>query len=131
MFSQLAKQLTPVQVSSIFKQMKTFVGIPDVLNRLLRIGNIFSFRSTVVYDVSMSWNDILLYWIEILVCKNGPKLKRIINDCKVRYHQSIVGYTLENSELVRKYSEIVWASIISSLGVTRYECLPPIFYLTW
>ena len=54
MFSQLAKQLTPVQVSSIFKQMKTFVGIPDVLNRLLRIGNIFSFRSTVVYDVSMS-----------------------------------------------------------------------------
>ena len=47
MFSQLAKQSTPVQVSSIFKQMKTPVDIPDVLNRFLRIRNVFFFRSSV------------------------------------------------------------------------------------
>lgn len=122
MFSQLAKQSTPVQVSSIFKQMKTPVDIPDVLNRFLRIRNVFFFRSSVWCQYQL--NDILLKWIEILVCKNGPKLKdTTINECKLRYHWSIVGYTLDNSESVKQYSRIVWASTISSLRVTRYDCL--------
>ena len=38
-------------VSSILKQMKTFVDVPDVSNRFLRIENVFS---DVVYDVSIS-----------------------------------------------------------------------------
>ena len=35
-----------VLVSSIFRQMKTFVDVPDVLNRISRIGNVF-FRCSV------------------------------------------------------------------------------------
>ena len=42
---------THVLVSSILKQMKTFVDVPDVSNRFLRIENVFS---DVVYDVSIS-----------------------------------------------------------------------------
>ena len=37
---------TQVLVSSIFKQMKTFVDVPGVLNRFSRMGNVF-FRCSV------------------------------------------------------------------------------------
>ena len=37
---------THVLVSSIFKQMKTFVDVPGVLNRISRMGNVF-FRCSV------------------------------------------------------------------------------------
>ena len=36
-----------VLVSGIFKQRKTFVDIPVVLNRFSRIGNVFFFRYSV------------------------------------------------------------------------------------
>ena len=39
-------------VSGIFKQMKTYVDIPDVLNRFSKMGMFSS--SDVVYDVSIS-----------------------------------------------------------------------------
>ena len=34
------------------------------------------FSSDVVYDVSISWTDMLSKWIKILVCENEPKLKK-------------------------------------------------------
>ena len=34
------------------------------------------FSSDVVYDVSISWTDILSKWIKILVRENEPKLKK-------------------------------------------------------
>ena len=40
-----------------------------------------------------------------------------INDFELRYQRSIVGYSPENSESVKQYSRIVWASLIYSLGV--------------
>ena len=39
-------------VSGIFKQIKTFVDIPDALNRFSKMGKFSS--SDVVYDVSIS-----------------------------------------------------------------------------
>ena len=34
------------------------------------------FSSDVVYDVSISWTNMLSKWIKILVCENEPKLKK-------------------------------------------------------
>ena len=60
----------------------------------------------------------------ILVWKNEPKLKETaINYFESRHHQSIEEYTRDNSELVNQDARIVWASLISSLEVSRYDCL--------
>ena len=40
-------------------------------------------------------------------------------------------YTRENSELVKQYARIVWASLISSLEVASYDREPHRFYLTF
>ena len=44
-----------------------------------------------------------------------------INDFELRYQRSIVGYSPENNESVKQCSRIVWASLISSLGVAWYD----------
>ena len=49
---QLAKQSTRMLVSSSFKQLRTFVIVPDVLIKFSKIRNVFF--SDVVYDVSIS-----------------------------------------------------------------------------
>ena len=62
----------------------------------------------------------------ILVWENEPKLKETaINYFESRHHQtsSIEEYTRDNSELVNQDARIVWASLISSLEVSRYDCL--------
>ena len=63
-------------------------------------------------------------WLIILVWENEPKLKETtVNYFESRHHQSIEEYTRDNSELVNQDARIVWASLISSLEVSRYDCL--------
>ena len=64
-------------------------------------------------------------WLIILVWENEPKLKETtVNYFEFRHHQSIEEYTSDNSELVNKDARIVWASLISSLEIARYDFLP-------
>ena len=63
-------------------------------------------------------------WLIILVWENEPKLKETtVNYFESRHHQSIEEYTRDNSELVNQDARIVWASLISSVEVSRYDCL--------
>ena len=60
----------------------------------------------------------------ILVWKNEAKLKETtVNYFESRHNQSIEEYTRDNSEFVNQDARIVWASLISSLDVSRYDCL--------
>ena len=47
MFSQLARRSTHMLVSGIFKRLRTFVGVTDVLNGFPKIGNVFFFLCSV------------------------------------------------------------------------------------
>ena len=68
-------------------------------------------------------------WLIILVWENEPKLKETtVNYFESRHHHSIEEYTRDNSELVNQDARIVWASLISSLEVARYNCLPHHFF---
>ena len=63
--------------------------------------------------------------------ENEPKLKETmcpVNYIEFRHHQSIEGYTRDNSELVNQDARIVVASVISSFEVARYDCLPHHFF---
>ena len=78
--------------------------------------------------------EIIFYWTWLitLVWENEPKLKeKTVNYFALRHHRSIDGYTREKGESVKKYSRIVWASLISPLEVVRYDCLPHRFSLTF
>ena len=44
--------------------------------------------------------------------------------------RSIEEYSRVNSESVKQYTRIVWASLISSLEFARYDCLPHRFSRT-
>ena len=46
-----------------------------------------------------------------------------VNYFEFRLHWSIEEYTRDNSELVNQDARIVWASLLSSLEVSRYDCL--------
>ena len=59
-----------------------------------------------------------------MVWENEPKLKETtVNYFEFRHHQSIEECTRDNSELVNQDARIVWASLISSVEVSRYDCL--------
>ena len=58
--------------------------------------------SDIVYDVSISWNDILLKGIKILVCETSQIKETTINYFELRYQRSIVGY----SQGIRNWKEI-------------------------
>ena len=49
----------------------------------------------------------------------------------LRHDWSISVYTRENHELINLDARIVWASLISSLEVPRYDCLPHRFSQTF
>ena len=60
----------------------------------------------------------------VLVLENEPKLKETtVNYFESRHHQSIEEYTRDNGELVNQDAKIVWASLLSSLEVSRYDYL--------
>ena len=65
--------------SSSFKQLRTFVIVPDVLIKFSRIRNVFF--SDVVYDVSISWNYILLSLTDNFGLGKWAKIER--NDDKL------------------------------------------------
>ena len=52
------------------------------------------------------------------------------NDGKL-LRRSIEEYTRVNNESVKQYARIVWASLISSLEVARFDCLPHRFSQTF
>ena len=61
---------------------------------------------------------------------NEPKLKATtVNYLVLIHHWLIEEYMRENSESVKQCARIIWASLISSLEVTRYDYLPHRFSL--
>ena len=48
----------------------------------------------------------------------------------LRHHRSPEEYKRENGESVNQNARILWASIVSSLEVARYDWLPHGFFLT-
>ena len=59
-----------------------------------------------------------------MVWEDETKLKETtVNHFESGHHQSIEEYTGDNSELVNQDARIVWASLISSVEVSRYDCL--------
>ena len=86
---------------------------------------------TCVMSISV---EIIFFWARllILVRENEPKLKETtVNYFEFRHQQSIEECTRDNSELVNQDARIVWASLISSLEVARYDCLPHRFSPTF
>ena len=78
--------------------------------------------------------EFIFYWARLIISvwDNEPKLKKkTVNYFALRHHWSIEEYTREHSESVKRYARIAWASLISSLKVARYDCLPHRFSLTF
>ena len=111
-------------VSGIFKQLRTFVVVPDVLSKFSEIESLFFFRE--VCDVSISSNYILLSMTDNFSLRKWAKIER---NGSLDIHSRLKSiYTCDNSELVNQDARIVWASLISSLEVARYDCLPHHFF---
>ena len=67
-----------------------------------------------------------IFRLIISVWENEPKLKETtVNHFALRHSWWIEVYTCsEHGKSVKLYARTVWASLISSLEVARYECLP-------
>ena len=66
-------------VSGIFKQLRIFVVVPNVLSKFSKIGNLFFWDE--VYDVSVNWKCILLSVTDNFGLGKWVKIER--NDGKV------------------------------------------------
>ena len=80
--------------------------------------------SDEVHDVGISWNYILLSATYNFGLGKGAKIER--NDSKPLCVKTLLVdwgvYTCsEHSESVKQYARIVWAFLISSLEVARYD----------
>ena len=80
--------------------------------------------SDEVHDVGISWNYILLNATYNFGLGKGAKIER--NDSKpLRVKTLLVDWGVytcsEHSESVKQYARIVWAFLISSLEVARYD----------
>ena len=128
-FSQLARWSTRTLVSGIFKQPRTSIVVPNVFNKFSKIGNVFF--SDEVYDVSISWNYILLSVNYNFGLGKWAKSER--NDGKLLcVKTSPVDWSVYTwAQWISKteYARIVWNSLTSSLEVARYDCLPYRFLL--
>ena len=110
-------------VSGIFKQLRTFVIVPWCDEQIFEYRESFLLQRKCAMLASV---EIIFFWawLIILVWENEPKLKETtVNYFESRHHQSIEEYTRDNSELVNQDARIVWASLLSSLEVSRYEYL--------
>ena len=90
--------------------------------------------SDEVHDVSIGWNYFLLGVTYNSGLGKWAKIER--NDSKPLCVKTLLVdwgvYTCsEHSESVKQYARIVWASLISSLEVARYDCLPHRFSPTF
>ena len=85
--------------------------------------------SDVVYDVSISWNYILLCPNDnFRLKKMRPKLKETtVNNFEQRLDRSIEEYTRENSESVKQYARIglLLYLLLKLLGMTAYSTVFP------
>ena len=84
MFSQLAKRSTRILASGIFKQLRTFVVVPDVSSKFSKIGNVFFFRWSVrcqhqlkLYSIERNDGQLLCahhwswaQWVSKTICQN-------------------------------------------------------------
>ena len=107
--SQLAQRSTRMLVS----------GRPSLLFLMFwanfRRKKIFFLQMRCMMSASVK---IIWYWawLIISVWQNEPILKETtVNYPKLRHHRSTEESTRENSESVKQYARIVWASLISSL----------------
>ena len=125
-FSQLA--VKRMLVSGIFKQLRTFSEVPDVLRKISEDRESFLLQKKCVMSASVE-SIFFWAWLIIFVWENEPKLKETtVNDFEFRHQQSIQEYTRDNSKLVNQDARIVWASLISSLEVARYDYLLHLFF---
>ena len=125
-----SKAINTHLVSGIFKQQRTFIVVSDVYSQFSNMG-MFSPQMKSVISASL---EIIFFWawLIISVCENEPKLKETtVNYFVLRYQRSLEEYTRENGEIVIQEARIVWASLTSSLEVTRYDYLSHRFCLTF
>ena len=84
------------------------------MSKFSKIGNLFFFRWSVRNYILLSVTDNFCEGKWAKIERNDGKLLRwSIEEC-----------TRVNSESVQQYAKIVWASLISSLEVARYDSLP-------
>ena len=82
----------------------------------------FSFPSSLSASVEIIFCWV---WLIISVWESELKLKEMtVNYFALRHHQSVEEYTCENNESEKQYTRITWTSLISSLEVAWYYCLP-------
>ena len=122
MFSQLAKRSTRMQVSGIFKQLRTLVIVPDALSKFWEDWECFIFQMQYMVSVLA---EIIFYcaWLIILVWVNEPKSK----ETTVKYFASIEECTRENGESLKQYSRIVLATEIFSWSCQVWLPAPKFF----
>ena len=81
--------------------------------------------SDEVHNVSISWNYILLSVTYNFGWGKGAKIER--NDSKPLCVKTLGDWGVytcsEHSESVKQFARIVWAFLVSSLEVARYDCL--------
>ena len=82
------------------------------------VWNLFSSGKVTIEEIRKELCYAGLHSIDNFGLGKWAKIER--ND---GHHRSIEDYTRENTESVNQYSRIVWASLISSLEVARYDCL--------
>ena len=81
MFLQLAKRSTRILGSGIFKELKTFIVVPNILSKFSKIGHVFFFSWSVwcqhQLKCMMSASvEIIFYWAWLIVYvrENEPKI---------------------------------------------------------
>ena len=125
MFSQLSKRSTRMLISGIFKQLRIFVVVPDVSSKFSKVGNVLSQMKcmmSVSVEIIFCWA-----WLIISIWENEPKLNDKLLPVK-GHHRSIEEYKRDNSESVKQHARTVWASLVSSLELARYDLLAPPFH---
>ena len=110
---------TRMLVSGIFRQLTTFVVVLDVLTKFYEDRECFLLQRKCMMSALI---EIVFYWARVIISvwENEPKLK-----------ETTVYTCSEHSESVKRCARIVWASLISSLEVARYDCLPHRFSPTF
>ena len=127
MFSQLAKRSTRMQVSGIFKQLRTLVIVSDTLSKFWEDWECFIFQIQCMVSVLV---EIIFYcaWLIILVWVNEPKPKETtVKYFALRHHRSIEECTRENGESLKQYTRIVLATEIFSWSCQVWLPAPKFF----
>ena len=71
MFWQLTKRSTRMLVSGIFKQLRTFVVIPNVLSKFSKIGSVLQMKNMMSASI-----EITLYWAWLIILEKWAKNER-------------------------------------------------------